>query len=469
MASTTANNHSPRSSVESPQSRRAARAPWTQIVRGGGESEPIISSSVMASEAPSSPSSSAAFNEQATSSSDWSPSKLAAAPEEEVQPESSDSNAAKKPAWNKPSNGALEVGPVMGADSWPALSESTRASPKSSSESLKTLSDGSASQVSGVGIASSSSQKQIITNNANTSLTQNHATPARQKVTRRVSGSSSGSVSDNGGSLQPPLPSPGSAVEMPSNNAGKSGSVLLESSPREHTHKESGQRGGFGSQSHSGNDHTQQRSSFRRGNGGPHPRGDGSYHHNYGNRRDQDRGNHDWNPHHRSFNGRDAHMQPQRVVPRSYNRPPPPSSPQFMPPPPMPVRSFGVYPDVASSLIYLTPSPDPLRGLPIVTPMPHHAMYYPVPDPQLHTKIVSQIDYYFSNENLIKDTFLRQNMDDQGWVPIKLIAGFKKVMVLYHRQDKGSGNSDLYPLGPLHLVKRGDFKVGLNVLSAPIL
>ncbi|PPR92383.1 hypothetical protein GOBAR_AA28292 [Gossypium barbadense] len=37
---------------------------------------------------------------------------------------------------------------------------------------------------------------------------------------------------------------------------------------------------------------------------------------------------------------------------------------------------------------------------------------------------------YLHNENLIKDTYLRQNMDDQGWVPIKLIAGFKKVSLL---------------------------------------
>lgn len=58
---------------------------------------------------------------------------------------SSGSNATKKPAWNKPSNGATaKISTVMGAVSWPALSESARASPKksSSSDSLKVLSDG---------------------------------------------------------------------------------------------------------------------------------------------------------------------------------------------------------------------------------------------------------------------------------------------------------------------------------------
>lgn len=35
-----------------------------------------------------------------------------------------------------------------------------------------------------------------------------------------------------------------------------------------------------------------------------------------------------------------------------------------------------------------------------------------------------------SNENLVKDTFLRRNMDNEGWVPVTLIAGFKKVSLV---------------------------------------
>lgn len=107
------------------------------------------------------------------------------------------------------------------------------------------------------------------------------------------------------------------------------------SSPRGHT-----QRSGFLSQTHNVNDHPQQRSSFRNRNGGPHQRGDNTHHHNYGNRREQDRGNQDWNTH-RNFNGRDTHMPP-RVFPRFIRPPPPPPPPnsgQFIPPPP--VRPFG--------------------------------------------------------------------------------------------------------------------------------
>ena len=42
-------------------------------------------------------------------------------------------NAGKRPAWNMPSNGAVKVGTVMGADSWLEL-EFVRASAKSPSE-----------------------------------------------------------------------------------------------------------------------------------------------------------------------------------------------------------------------------------------------------------------------------------------------------------------------------------------------
>ncbi|KAI8017601.1 La-related protein 1C [Camellia lanceoleosa] len=433
-------NHSPRNSgsgdssaaLNSPRSKRgaaaraAASSPWIQIVRGA-ESESIVSSSTPPAPvpaAPSSPSASAAAAAAVAvalaSSSLSSPDDSAA----EAQPEGSD-NAAKKPAWNRPSNGVVEVGTVMGAVSWPALSESTRASPKSSSsDSVRAHSDGSVLISQGTGIASSS-QKQVITNNTNATLTPASVTTTRQKSMKRGGGILSGSVTANGGFPQPPpLPPLGLVVEMPSNNAGKPSSAVVESSPRDHTHKESGQRGGSGSQSHGGNDHPpHQRNSFKRGNAGPHPRGgDGSYHHNYGGRRDQDRGSHDW----RNFNGRDGHMQSQRFV-RGFMRPPPRSStPPFIPPPQVPVRAFGnpmVYPEVAPPVIYV-PAPPP----PIVAPVPHHPFFYSVMDPQLQARIVTQIEYYFSNENLIKDVYLRQNMDEHGWVSIDLIAGFKKVM-----------------------------------------
>ncbi|KAM6591323.1 hypothetical protein CsatA_013928 [Cannabis sativa] len=407
--------------VGSPQSRRAPRASggsaWNQIVRG--ESEPIATV----------PSSTSAVTEQVvtatvaataaaggggggpSSSSSSPPPSASSSPSlvEEAGVESSESgtgpngNAGKRPAWNMPSNGIVEVGTVMGADSWPEL-ESVRASAKSSSDSLKALSDGlssvSISQSSGttVAVAPTAAPTQ---KHAHPTPTPSHAATARQRSFKR----NNSNASSNGSSSQPPAPA-NQAVDMASTNP----------SPREHT-----QRSGFGSHSDGGGDHLQQRNSFRNRNGGMHPRGDGSHHHNYGNR--QDRGNHDWN-NRRSFNGRDSHIHHQRGVPRVYHGPTPPS-PTFIPPH---IRPYGTPPmgfpgELGPPIVYL---PHPQFGVGASM----QPMFIPTPDPQLPSKIVNQIDYYFSNENLIRDTYLRQNMDDQGWVPITLIAGFNKVQLL---------------------------------------
>lgn len=129
--------------VNSPQSRLSLTSPWAQVVRGGSDAE------VTTVTAPRSPSASPLPPEK-VSVPDSSAQKIS--PENEVsdsQPESSSgTNDAlgppKKPAWNKPLNGVVEAGSVMGgAVAWPALSESTRAIPKSSSESSKPVADGS--------------------------------------------------------------------------------------------------------------------------------------------------------------------------------------------------------------------------------------------------------------------------------------------------------------------------------------
>ncbi|CAK7893846.1 hypothetical protein CAAN1_02S08834 [[Candida] anglica] len=45
--------------------------------------------------------------------------------------------------------------------------------------------------------------------------------------------------------------------------------------------------------------------------------------------------------------------------------------------------------------------------------------------------LVQQIDYYFSLENLIRDIFLRKNMNEEGgWVPLGLILDFKRVKII---------------------------------------
>jgi hypothetical protein len=55
----------------------------------------------------------------------------------------------------------------------------------------------------------------------------------------------------------------------------------------------------------------------------------------------------------------------------------------------------------------------------------------------LEESLASQIDYYFSEENLKTDKFLREKMGDKNYVPISLILGFKAVSNLMEKiKDK---------------------------------
>ncbi|XP_019052228.1 PREDICTED: la-related protein 1A-like [Nelumbo nucifera] len=61
--------------------------------------------------------------------------------------------------------------------------------------------------------------------------------------------------------------------------------------------------------------------------------------------------------------------------------------------------------------------PSPLHGF------PHHEF-------ELCTKIQNRIEYYFSEQNLVDDFYLRGKMAYEGWVPIDLIAGFRRIKAL---------------------------------------
>ncbi|PON93943.1 Transcriptional repressor poly-beta-hydroxybutyrate-responsive [Trema orientale] len=391
-ADPSSNHHSPRGpefsgdGVDSPHLRRRnLPSPWAQVVRGepesihgGGHQSP-----------PSSLSSVGPTVSEQIPFSDCSPSK-AGPPPSLPPPLTMDNSAAaensngsnsivpQKHVWNKLSNGVVEAGSVMDDQSWPALSalsESTKASPRQSAadSSPKPVTHGSVSNAQGL-VKTHSPRKQTNTNaNANANANPNHTLPTRQRSMKRGGG---------GGdrSFRGPRPA-----------------------------------AGFVSQSHPVNDH---RNFPRRGNFGSHPHGDGAYHGNYGSRRDQDRGN--------FANARDPHMQPQRAPPfRGFVRSAAPSAPPFM------ARPFG-NPMGFQDIVYMPTLPyEPIRPVPYIghppPPPPPPAMFFPVAEPSLPTLLVNQIDYYFSEANLVKDDFLRSNMDEQGWVPISLIAGFPRV------------------------------------------
>ena len=51
--------------------------------------------------------------------------------------------------------------------------------------------------------------------------------------------------------------------------------------------------------------------------------------------------------------------------------------------------------------------------------------------PELHGRVINQVHYYFSPENLHRDDFLRSQMDpNEGWVNIQLLATFRALQRL---------------------------------------
>ncbi|XP_023719871.1 la-related protein 1 isoform X3 [Cryptotermes secundus] len=56
--------------------------------------------------------------------------------------------------------------------------------------------------------------------------------------------------------------------------------------------------------------------------------------------------------------------------------------------------------------------------------------YLNVDEPTLKEYIRKQIEYYFSEENLLRDFFVRRKMDNEGYLPVKLIASFHRVQAL---------------------------------------
>ncbi|XP_062020465.1 la-related protein 1C-like [Rosa rugosa] len=440
-ADSSANHHSPRPDFDAGGGGVNRRTtPWAKVVRGDSESSSISPNHQSPPSPPPPPSISVPEQNPSSNCSPSAVARSSPSPPPPADAESGDGHngnaarMAKKPAWNKPTSLEVGPGPVMGAVAWPALSESARASPKLPADSSsKTVTDVAVPVPVSPGpvITPSPNSKKHHGNPANTNPASNHAMPARQRPTKRGGGSSTGVTSahahahaHSGFAHPPPPPPPPPFPVFPiPNGYGTLVPAMPDPSPRDPSFRGSNWDArpiGFGPQTHQVNDH---RNSSRRGNFGSHPRGDGPYHNNYGSKRDhQDRGN--------FMNGRDVQMhQQQRPPPRGLVRPVPPSSAAFTPQPARPFANPMGFPE----FVYIPTLPlDPIR-MPFIPHAPHPAMFIPVaesPMPSLPSLIVNQIDYYFSDTNLIRDEYLRSNMDAQGWVPISLIANFPRVKSL---------------------------------------
>jgi len=80
--------------------------------------------------------------------------------------------------------------------------------------------------------------------------------------------------------------------------------------------------------------------------------------------------------------------------------------------------------------------PDPSFVTPVIKGITYFysPLYNPEPmnEEMLISYVKSQIEYYFSSENLQKDIFLRRKMDVDGSIPVSIIAGFNRVKALTH-------------------------------------
>eukprot|EP01114_Cavostelium_apophysatum_P017765 TRINITY_DN5353_c0_g1_i2.p1 TRINITY_DN5353_c0_g1~~TRINITY_DN5353_c0_g1_i2.p1 ORF type:complete len:904 (-),score=234.82 TRINITY_DN5353_c0_g1_i2:344-3055(-) len=69
----------------------------------------------------------------------------------------------------------------------------------------------------------------------------------------------------------------------------------------------------------------------------------------------------------------------------------------------------------------------------VVPPMGGYPNFVPVmymEEDQMREALLKQIEYYFSVDNLCKDLFLRQQMNEEGWVPLTLVMNFNRVRTL---------------------------------------
>ncbi|KAI7730827.1 hypothetical protein M8C21_012248 [Ambrosia artemisiifolia] len=358
--------------------------PWSQVVRGGGEPEPVGSHS------PSS-----VVTEQTLGFSDQSTVTVTAATEESKLEGSSNvdsESGVKKSPWSKKTvvvNGVVEGSntPVMGADSWPALSEVSRSLTKSESSS-KSASDGSGSATVSQAPVIPQTQQKAGKNNTSHHSNQNHTHPGRQRSVKRGGGAGGGY------NRLPPPPPPMPPYPLYTTPYGGFVPAVLDAPVREQAPFNGNSFvpprpvAGIGSHTHPGNDHPYNR---KRNNFGPRPRGDGGSYVNNGPGGRRDHPDREWfGP--RSHGGVISHPgvpppppPPRGYMPQAHLGPAPFIAPQ-------PIRPFG------APMVYEMPPPPPpfLYAPPLVPRAPPTTNI-----PTLSDTILHQIEYYFRHGEFV--------------------------------------------------------------------
>lgn len=72
----------------------------------------------------------------------------------------------------------------------------------------------------------------------------------------------------------------------------------------------------------------------------------------------------------------------------------------------------------------------PGNGMPFYPPPYFGYNMFPYPQVDTQQLVLSQVEYYFSDLNLAKDTFLRQNLDPEGFVSLETLATFKRLATM---------------------------------------
>ncbi|EJT99218.1 winged helix DNA-binding domain-containing protein [Dacryopinax primogenitus] len=115
-----------------------------------------------------------------------------------------------------------------------------------------------------------------------------------------------------------------------------------------------------------------------------------------------------------------------------YAGPPPPPwmlpPPGYMPPPPFVPPYAQPYPPAIPPQPNGMPFPGNgmMPGVPIPTPVTQLSF----PLDMLRYYLLGQVEYYFSLHNLVNDVFLRNQMDNDGWVDINVVASFNRMRTL---------------------------------------
>ncbi|KAH7292302.1 hypothetical protein KP509_29G061100 [Ceratopteris richardii] len=403
---------------------------WSQVVRGGqaSENEPAgLAKLVPITQPPLSMETSSSASTQGREGSDHSgasqldseelanqdPSSIAVASSTASSPirlGTSDSPSKQsKPVWKKPVEGTSDSGPIMGAVTWPTLGDAHGAR---SGDVIKPLHAGDGPSNQG------SAAIQTLTKEAGNSG--DSPTANKQRTAgRRISAANGTSQPQSSGTQQSsPISAGGNSIPQTSTP------YVIDQDQRDKPNGEAGKGSLVNAGSKEHNQVSSQKGEVQ-----------GSFVHSNSNRRNmgqQGRASHGWHPHNKGFgNGRDIGMafQQQRVGPRNLPRPPNVYYNQaagFFPP--------AGFQNPGPTLYYVPASAaDPMRSVPpyFVPPGPPPGVVIAGPDPaSLRSMLVKQIEYYFSIENLCRDIFLRSNMDEQGFIPVSVIANFNRVKML---------------------------------------